>query len=320
MEIIIEEISRGHKLLGRHKTDKQQINIGRSYHNDIILSDPHICPAHLSITFEGEHWLINDNDSINGTYLEDDTLSADKHVLRSGDVISIGKSLIRVVFPDHPVAESIKLSPYESLIDFTRNPATLLTSILIFACVAGYVFYLNDPKDVSLSKYLVPAIGMSLLFAVWPSAVALISHLSKHEARVMSQLGVSFAFFNLMWIVDVIESIVDFNLSGNWPLTPIITLVPIGLAFCLFWLNCYIGFHMSATRRVVIAASLTTLFFGGAFLIQYTNKPEFNIRPQYNATLMTPAFAIASSSSTEEFIHDSERLFKKAQKEITEDK
>ena len=320
MEIIIEEISRGHKLLGRHKLNNQQVNIGRSYSNDIILSDPHICPTHLSILFDGEHWIIRDNDSINGTYLEDDNKSADHHIIRSGDVFSIGKSLIRIVFPNHPVAESIKLSPYESLIDFTRNPAILLTSIFIFACVAGYVFYLNDPKDVSLSKYLVPAIGTSLLFAIWPSAVALISHLSKHEARVMSQLGVSFAFFNLMWISDVIESIVDFNLSGNWSITPIITLIPIGLAYCLFWLNCYIGFHMSARRRVVIATSLTTLLFGGSFLIQYTNKPEFNIRPQYNATLMTPVFAITTGTSIEDFVADSERLFNQAQQEITKEK
>ena len=320
MEIIIEEISRGHKLLGRHKLTKSQVNIGRSYSNDIILSDPHICPSHLTIHFDGEHWLIRDNDSINGTFLEDDNKSANQHTIRSGDVFSIGKSLIRVVFPDHPVAESIKLSPYESLIDFTRNPATLLTSILVFACVAGYVFYLNDPKDVSLSKYLVPAIGTSLLFALWPSAVALISHLSKHEARVMSQLGVSFAFFNLMWLSDVIENIVDFNLSGNWSITLIITLIPIGLAYCLFWLNCYIGFHMSARRRVIIAASLTTLLFGGGFLIKYTNKPEFNIRPQYNATLMTPVFAVSTGSSVEDFVADSDDMFKKAQQDANKEK
>lgn len=315
MEIIVEEISRGHKLLGRHKFNKSSITIGRAYSNDVILSDPHICPEHVNIDYDGEHWIVNDDNSVNGTFLEDSNGSAHQHIIRTGDVISIGKSQIKIIFPDHPVAESISLSPFEGLIDFARNPVALLMSVFIFAFVAGYLSFLTKGQEVNFSQLLVPAIGTCLLFAAWPLAVALISHLSKHEARVMSQLGVSFAFFNLLLVSDVIERIVDFNLSSNWPLAGLITLLPIGLAFCLFWLNGYIGFHMSKQRRIVIAASLTTLFFGGNLLIKYSNKPEFNPRPQYNATLMTPAFSFASSSSVDEFVTDTERLFAKAQKE-----
>ncbi|MCW8834679.1 MAG: FHA domain-containing protein, partial [Colwellia sp.] len=55
-EIIIEEVSKGHKLLHRHKLTKKQIHIGRDYHNDIILSDPHICPSHACLTFVNGQW------------------------------------------------------------------------------------------------------------------------------------------------------------------------------------------------------------------------------------------------------------------------
>jgi len=320
MEVIIEEISRGHKLLGRHKFCQDRISVGRGYSNDIIMADPHICPEHLSINFDGENWVVYDEQSVNGSFLGDSKRSADQHIIRSGDIISLGKSQIRILFPEHPVAESISFSPFESLIEFARNPVTLAASILLFAFVAGYVFYLNKPVEVNFTQLLVPAIGMTLVFAIWPCAIALISHLSKHEARVMSQIGICFAFFNLMWISDVIESVLDFNLSANWPLAWLITLLPIGLAFCLFWLNCYIGFHMSKRRRMTVAASLTLLLFGGSFLIQLSNKPEFSVRPQYNATLMTPAFAMAGASSVDEFVEDSERLFTKAQKLAQKDK
>ncbi len=319
MELIIEEISRGHKLLGRHKFAQQNIRIGRGYQNDIILDDPHICPDHLSLDFNGEHWVVTDENSINGSFLEDGKRKADQHIVNSGDVITFGKSQIRVVFPEHPVAESVAFSPFESLINFARQPIALVASILLFTFVAGYIFHLEKTIDVPFTKLFVPAIGMTLLFALWPGAVALVSHLTKHDARVLSQLGIAFVFYNLMWVSDIFQSIVSFNLSANWPIAGLTALIPMALAFCLFWLNCYIGFHMTAKRRLVVSIALTALVFGGSFIVQLSKQPEFRAHPQYDATIMTPSFLFASGSSVETFIEDSNRLFSKATKAAQED-
>ena len=320
MEIIIEEISRGHKLISRHKLNKEDVLIGRGYQNDIILADPHICPEHIQLKYNGEHWLIEDQDSINGSYLEDGKTSIENHIINSGDVFSIGKSLLRVVFVNHPVEETIRFSTFENLINILRHPVILALSITLFAFVSGYIFYLNKSIEVNFSQLLAPAIGMSLMFAVWPAGVALMSHLTKHEARVMTQLGISFAFFNLLWVSDILDSIIKFNFSSNWPINDVFALVPIGLAFCLFWLNSYIGFHMTARRRIAVAAGISLLFFGGSYLIQISNKPEFSARPHYNATIMTPSFMFLPSSDVDKFINDSEKLFAKVQKEAAKNK
>jgi hypothetical protein len=320
MEIIIEEISRTHKLIGRHKFLKQTVNIGRGYQNDIIVSDPHVCADHLHLNFDGENWIITDQNSVNGSFLDESKLNADQHVVKSGDIITLGKSQVRIVFPDHPVEKSVSFSPFESLVNFARNPLVLATSIALFAAITAWIFYLNNPLKVTFTQLLVPAISMTLLFAVWPGAIAIISLLTKHDTRVLSQLGVCFAFFNLMWVSDIIERFINFNTSSDFPLIWLLTVIPIGLAFCLFWFNCSIGFHMSERRRVVIASCLTVLLFGGSFLIQLSKKPEFNPRPQYDATLMTPAFMITSGSSIGEFVEDSSKLFEKANKAILENK
>lgn len=318
MELIIEEISRGHKLLGRHKFAQERIGIGRGYNNDIILDDPHVCPDHLSFSFDGTHWLVQDENSVNGSFLEDGKRDADQHIINSGDVISFGKSQIRVVFPNHPVEESVAFSPFESLINFARHPAVLTSSILLFAFVAGFIFYLSKPLEVTPVQFLVPAIGMSLLFALWPLGVALVSHLTKHEARVMSQLGVCFLFYNAMWVFDVFESFLSFNLSSNWSIIGIIAIIPIALSFGLFWLNSYIGFHMSQRRRVMVAAAITTLIFGGSFVVQLSNKPEFRAAPSYNSTLMPSSFLVASGSDVNTFVADSAKLFGKVSKKAQE--
>jgi hypothetical protein len=321
-EIIIEEISRNHKLLHRHKLSQQQILIGRNYHNDIILSDPHICPSHLSIERTDGQWEITDHQTVNGSFIENidkKEHSANRHVINDGDVISLGKSQLRILFANHPVGATLALSPFESLINLMRHPIAMLFNIALFTLVAYSVFYLNTPQEVNFSQLLVPTIGMVLGFALWPAGVALVSHLSKHEARVMAQLGVSFVFFNLMWFSDLLEGIISFN-SATGSIAPYLTVgISIALAFALFWLNAYIGFQMSVKRRFIVATSMTILLFGGSYLVQYSNKPEFNPRPQYDATIMMPSFLIAPSASVDEFIEDSSKLFDKTKEEALKD-
>jgi len=322
MEIIIEEISRNYKLLHRHKLSQQKIHVGRDYHNDIILADPHICPSHLNIELVDNQWKITDNQTVNGSFIEnaqEKKQTANSHIIRDGDIITLGKSQLRILFPDHPVEPTIAFSPFESFIDLMRNPLILLLSIALFTMIAGGTFYLNTAKEINFSQLLVPTIGMLLGFALWPAGVALVSHLNKHEPRVLAQLGVSFAFFNLMWFSDFLEGIVTFNSASGSILPLLLVTFSVALAYGLFWLNGYIGFHMSAKRRNIVAASITILLFGGSYLVHFSNKAEFNPRAQYDATIMTPSFLIAPSSNVDTFITDSRKLFEKTTKQTKEE-
>ncbi|MBL4899170.1 MAG: FHA domain-containing protein [Colwellia sp.] len=317
-ELVIEEISRNHKLLHRHKLDKPSIHIGRDYYNDIILTDPHVCPSHISIDFIDEQWLITDNQTVNGTFVEnprEKKQEANQHIVRDGDVISLGKSQLRLLFSNHTVEPTLAFSPFESFINIMRHPLALFISITFFTLIVGSVIYVNKPIEVNFSQLFVPAIGMTLGFALWPAGVALVSHFTKNDARLIAQLAVSFALFNLMWLSNILEAVVTFNSSSNNILPILVTFISVILAFALFWLNSYIGFQMSSKRRIVISASLTLLLFGGSYLIQYSKKPEFDPRPHYNATIMMPSFLLATSSNADGFINDSSKLFDKVTKE-----
>ena len=319
MEIIIEELSHGHKLLSRHKFASNNITIGRGYDNDIIISDPHVCADHLQLHFNGEDWLVDDQGSINGSYLADNKGNVIQHKIRSGDIISIGKSQVRFVFPSHPVLESIAISPFEGLINIARHPMVLALSMTLFAFIAGWIINLNNANEVTLTQMLVPTIGLTLGFALWPAGIALVSHLTKHDARFWTQMGICFIFFNLMWLSDIFENIVHFNTSSNFSMLWLLSIIPLLLAFGLFWLNCYVGFHMTLRRRNVVASCLILLLFGGSFVIQMSKQPDFNPRPQFDTTIMSPAFIFAPSTNVETFVNDASKLFDKATKSVEKD-
>ncbi len=320
MELIIEEITYGHKLLGRHKFSSNNITIGRGYDNDLIISDPHVCADHLQLHFDGEHWFVNDQGSINGSFLENSKENIIQHKVQSGDILTIGKSQVRFLFPHHPVEESIAISPFESLINLAKHPVVLTLSVALFACIACWIIDLNNAKEVSLTQMLVPTIGLTLGFALWPGCIALVSHLTKHDARFWTQIGISFIFFNLMWLSDIFENIIQFNTSSNFSMIWLITIIPLVLAFGLFWLNCYVGFHMTPRRRNVVSVGLVVLLFGGSFIVQMSKKPDFNPRPQFNTTIMSPKFLFTPSSDVKSFVSDSSALFEQATKAAEKDK
>lgn len=314
MEIIIEQLTRDHKIISCHKFAKQDIKIGRAYSSDIIISDPHVCPTHLNIEFDGEHWVVNDDCTINGSFIEGSKERVHQHIVQSGDVICFGKSVVRLLFPSHAVPASVAFSPFEQLVNFARHPLVLTANIAIFVLVAAWTFYLSKPIEVNFTQLAVPALGMAIGFSMWPSLVALISHFTKNDARVLHQFGISFAFFNLMWLSDSLESLVYFNTSSNMAIAGVIAIVPVALAFSLFWLNSYIGFHMSAQRRLITASCLSILLFGGTMLVQKSKAPDFSPLPSYDSTLMTPDFMFSNSVSVDKFLSDAETLFEETRK------
>ncbi|MAG76726.1 MAG: phosphopeptide-binding protein [Colwelliaceae bacterium] len=311
MELIIEEISKGDKLLSRQKYHGHSLSIGRAYTNDVIVTDPHVCPEHLALRYDGNNWVASDCGSLNGSFLGNGKEEVNEHVVQSGDVITIGNSTLRIVFPNHPVAPSVPFSAFETLINLARNPVVIGFAICLFALASAWLAYLDKGKEVNFTLILIPAIGMTLMFSVWPALVALVSHLTKNDARVMHQIGICFVFYLLLLGTDAIQALTLFNSSSNWPVKWVIGVLPVGIAFCLFWLNCYIGFHMTEKRRAITAACITALFFGGTALMQISKQPDFNPRPQYNATILPPSYLVTSSNDVEGFIGDASKLFDK---------
>ena len=76
---------------------------------------------------------------------------------------------------------------------------------------------------------------------------------------------------------------------------------------------------MTLRRRNVVASCLVVLLFGGSFVIQMSKQPDFNPRPQFDTTIMSPAFLFTPSSDVESFVNDSAKLFEKVAKEAAED-
>ena len=77
------------KIIEKVVTEKPRISIGRTSDNDIVLDNRGVSRKHALIEFAPDSALVIDNDSLNGTFLNDRKIT--EETLKDKDRISIGK-------------------------------------------------------------------------------------------------------------------------------------------------------------------------------------------------------------------------------------
>lgn len=77
------------KIIERIVSEKKRISIGRTNDNDIVLENRGVSRKHAQIEFNSNAAVIIDNESLNGTFVNNRKIS--EEVLRDGDAITIGK-------------------------------------------------------------------------------------------------------------------------------------------------------------------------------------------------------------------------------------
>lgn len=77
------------KVIERIVTEKKRISIGRTKDNDIVLENRGVSRKHALIEFNEKAAIVIDNESLNGTFVNNRKIS--EEVLRDDDVITIGK-------------------------------------------------------------------------------------------------------------------------------------------------------------------------------------------------------------------------------------
>jgi pSer/pThr/pTyr-binding forkhead associated (FHA) protein len=77
------------KVIERIVTEKKRISIGRTNENDIVLENRGVPRKHAMIEFNNNAAVIIDNESLNGTFVNNRKVA--EEVLRDDDIIMIGK-------------------------------------------------------------------------------------------------------------------------------------------------------------------------------------------------------------------------------------
>ena len=159
----------------------EELTIGRTPPAQLILDDSGLSRINTTFFVEGDEVLLTDENSTNGTFLNDERISGRPRILRDGDSIRIGShTTIRVEIGDHqsadaPIVNSFPSASKVNLPDSTppfipTQPAAVTTdqpegvpfilvvavgmtlAIILFGAIAFWIVSGNDTKKPPGSK------------------------------------------------------------------------------------------------------------------------------------------------------------------------
>ena len=73
--------------------DRSPFSIGRGADNDLVVPDTSVSRRHAGLELQGDHWLLRDLGSSNGTFLNRQAVTGSPQPLRSGDLVGVGDSV-----------------------------------------------------------------------------------------------------------------------------------------------------------------------------------------------------------------------------------
>ena len=279
------------------------LRIGRALDNDVVLSDPHVAPHHLTIA-TGEHGLaLTLADTRNGALLGRKHLRAGESAALTADGepldLTIGKTHLRLRLPEHALAAELPLAPAGSL---ARR--TLPVLIAALALIGGTLFNTwldTDPEG------LTRAIGSALLTglitaAIWCTAWALMSKTFTRQAHFGWHVRVFVLASLALLIVGALPSLLAFAFSWPW-LTDFDFIGTIAVVATALY------FHLLAVepakhrplRWVAVTCALVGVALSMWFNVQRSDQLGDEL---YMNHLFPPALRVAKPISSEVFVDD----------------
>jgi hypothetical protein len=296
---VVEIHSRAGRLLSRQRMPSDCFSVGRGYNNDLLLDDPYVKAEHVCIkSNENGDWRIVDVDN---PYKE--------AVVKSGEELLVGKTRLKIFDASYAVPAARNVNDFESsLISGGRLVVCAGLMLLGMVLQAGEA-YISSASEVRwtiiFSEALVAGASFIFIAGFW----ALLARLLRHEERFLPLLTLLLKVSVLMWLFDVVISLLGFNLNDPDAIFVIGALFA-GLVTAYYIYACLV-LVTSLGRRTQSIASLVvgimaTLLISADLVI---GVDKFNDGVRYSGSMYPSVVVVTNGITVEDFIDGTAEVF-----------
>lgn len=285
------------------------LTIGRAYGNQVILSDPFVCPRHLKIAQDEQGRLLaSDLDSVNGTYAASGKARVAELELHSGSQFRIGHTTLRYVSVDHPLAPTL----VDGAVKISRlaSPYAAVILGLLLVLLLCLDAYLSSVERVTFARIIgEPWITVSML-ATWAGMWALAGRIV--VSRFNFAQHVTIACLALLTISGL-------GVAAEWsefflPRLPMLWIAGV-FGYGLVLAGLVYG-HLGAASplrrrsRLFAAAAISLVVVGTSAISDYAARSKFSTIMEYTGVVKPIDAAWVPATSVEDFVASSDKLKK----------
>lgn len=298
---VIETLTASGDVHSRYKYADLPVRIGRSYHNDIVLDDPHIAAEHALLELDEQGRLqLRDLGSQNGIKLQGKRAASFSP--GEDDIFHLGQTQLRVRDSNYQVAPEIA--------DETNHRwqgwPLFSSGLLIITLLALLDMWVGDISDSKASAYVMSASTWLGFAAVWSGIWALANrafggsaHFSRHLFTLACGLGA-------LTLLDYLCALLGFGLSWEWA-TRYSSHLQTAIVACTVYYHLR---HISSRQRnrlKIICASLWLIGVGLTLIKNYQATNTYGDE-LYMHEQLPPAMRFSRDHSLSEFEQSVEKL------------
>lgn len=278
-----------------------RLTIGRGFDNDLILTDLHVAPHQLTFVRHNGQWQLHVQDQTNPVLLNNQRIDENSATLRSGDVITVGRTRLTVFAADQPVEPTRKLvlSNWLSLESVGVGlPLAILIGAGLLDMVVNFYYQSTDLKWLEqASSVLLSAV----ICLAWAGAWAIAGKIIRHQHHFGLQLIVASLMSLLMTFLGMAGNVLAFQLNSAAG-SEAVDWLTFGVAlFLLLKLNFLIATNVRNTSFV--AALHTILLLGIFFGLTYSwEEEDFQSQPEHSDVLLPPPLRLAPAESLDAYL------------------
>ena len=303
----IEVLDSKGNVLERTRIDSFPIHVGRAYSNEVVIDDPYVCPAHVTIELDDRGSLIaRDLNSVNGLRFGKKRVAM--LALNSGSQFQIGHTILRYRSFDHPLAPT--LLDRENGASFFGSPhVAVFAGLVVFAllCLEGFLGSVERVTIAGIvSEPLVTFATLFLWAGLWTLAGRVIlSRFYFFEHVTIASLAIV-AFFAVNAVAEWLEFLFPFIpalwLAGVFGAGVIVAALVFGhLRFASM---------MRRRSRMWAAFSVSAALIGISFISDYANRSKFSNVMEFTGIVKPLEAAWLPTMSVDRFIENSQKLKK----------
>lgn len=318
MAVIIEFVNRNGQVLRSESFDKDSILLGRGYHCDLILADPHVEAEHLLVQHNSTSgaFICEDRRTTNGTWAilgrpgwfqpRSKRISGPAHTF-SGQIYRLGRTYLRLVSPAHHVPPALPISRWEGVGEILSRGWLCALLALMLVALRTVDAYLSAPQAGNLVQYSLNAVNMLFMAVFYGVFWTVVGKNFGQDAKFATQFSI--ALLGLL-LVSAFEFTLPFWLYNFniWHFGRYLTelFAALTLFAAIYTTLVYVS-RLRPTGRVVMASIVPVVLLIPVAL-EAVSRADFDPVPDYNRALVAPGWQMRPVVSTAEFLRDAREL------------
>lgn len=313
--LVIQTGTRHGRVAELSRSREDSFTIGRSFNNDLVLTDLHVAPQQLKLSREGETWTLSVLDETNPVLLNGKRVTDESPVVKSGDRLSIGRTRLSIFSEDHPVEQTRKLVLSNWLSGESINPI-LPVAMLLLACLIDFTLsYFEASTSLKWEEVASDELFAAVVIVLWAGIWAITGRIVRHQHHFGLQILATVAIFVFAGLLAMLAEYIayPFHSPSVDELTGWLVFFAILSLLLRFNLMIATSIHQPGLVASVMAGLLVSVIYG--FYI-FGNTGEFQYKPVYSAELKPPIIGLYRGISTADYFSQTAKAIESLELEL----